>query len=685
MNSAYIEYNGKVCIQATTLWEHNIATSDQWKKWCFKAKSQNYITRPGGNGRSALIELLAIPTNYRETIVSKFGNPAQQFNALEEYFVMDSNARQYYDQYRHAVTGKALEPYQVSRYTTNASVLIALYKLREARSFLTKRMGNPKRDLKPGLAADSIAFNEVLKNKYNGLQHSLPKHPRKLSEKITEFMAGGSPNFETLIDGRAQNQNAQVVTPEMIDLWNAMFAGQRHKPTHYEVSHKYQVFLLGKLEIVNPETGELYDPKAECYKPVSDRSVFNYLSEWKNRTGVFKARSGNRKTYMDKFTPSARMLRPSVGAIISVDDFQPPFKWAKGGGNRMWFYAAQDLGSTAITTWVYGDSKEGIITDFYRQLLRNYESWGIKLPYELECEASLNSSFVNTFLANGVMFQKVRVIRNKPRSKRIERTLRDLRLTMARKHPAFVARPDAVDENYQSKAGEQIYISKEEIIEFELRCIEIWNNEEHPDQDIYPKMSRWDVFLKHQNANLKPTNYVGALPHLGNYTRTSMNMGRVRLQGIDRVAGVNGAVALGENLLRIMNEIEGQEVDVYYLDNLDGQVVKSLVFNTAGRFICELLDDLPFHRSELDQTDRCRKNMELYFAYENTVESHAKRIAKTVKKVELVETETHTGSFVMPGLKRYETPETDTEILPDLNPVEMDVVPVKQKDFFDRF
>ncbi|MDB5284057.1 MAG: hypothetical protein JWO06_3132, partial [Bacteroidota bacterium] len=84
---------------------------------------------------------------------------------------------------------------------------------------------------------------------------------------------------------------------------------------------------------------------------------------------------------MGKYIPYGSMERPAyAGSIISVDDRQPPFKWGEGAGNRMWFYMAQDLGSTAFTTWVYCDTKEVIIFLFYRQMFRNYAAWGLSLP-----------------------------------------------------------------------------------------------------------------------------------------------------------------------------------------------------------------------------------------------------------------------------------------------------------------
>ena len=60
-------------------------------------------------------------------------------------------------------------------------------------------------------------------------------------------------------------------------------------------------------------------------------------------------------------------------------------------------YLGVDLGSEAIVTWVYGTSKEGIILDFYRQMVRNYAMWGLPLPAEIECESNLNADYRDGF------------------------------------------------------------------------------------------------------------------------------------------------------------------------------------------------------------------------------------------------------------------------------------------------
>ncbi|OJV30479.1 MAG: hypothetical protein BGO32_08790 [Bacteroidetes bacterium 37-13] len=683
MNTAYIEFDGKLCVAACAVKEKGIVEQWRWDEWVKNAKKFGFKTRPGGNGRPSLIELNAIPQQHRERIIETLGNPAKEFNALEEFFTMDAAARAFYDKFRHT-NGKSLEPFQISKYTINASVLNALAALRTNRETMTKRLGNPRRDLTAGLAADCADFNNVLKLKHNGLQHNLPKNARKLNDKLNRYIREG---YNCLIDGRANNTNAQVVTREMIQLWNDIFAGQRKKPTHFEVSAKYNAFLSGKIEIVNGETGELHNPKAECYKKISESSVYNYLSDWDNRIVTHLKRAGDRQKYMGKYIPHASMEQPAYsGSIISVDDRQPPYKWGEGAGNRMWFYMAQDLGSQAFTAWVHGDTKDGIIIEFYRQLVRNYTAWGLNMPNEIECESSLNSSFAQTFLSAGAMFQAVHIIPNMARSKRIERTFGELRNNHERQYEEFMARPHAKAEHLQSKPGEIKYLPKDAIVERELKMIEDWNNQLHPNQQLHPGMSRWDVLMDKQHPDLKPTNWHGILPHLGYCTKSSMALGRIMLQGKQRVIGFESQVALGDTLLNVMSEIEGEEVQVFWLDDNEGKVLKAHVHNMEGRFICELLDELPFHRAKLEQTDRCRENERLTAAYRATVEGYAHRMGKAINQTIIIENEQPKSKrFSIAGIERRTVEEpVDAEIIETIEHKET-TVKTTSKSLYDRF
>lgn len=184
-----------------------------------------------------------------------------------------------------------------------------------------------------------------------------------------------------------------------------MFAHQSWKPDMAEVFRQYDAFLAGYVEIVNVETGEVFDPKE--YGKISQRTVSGFLSSWESGVATSRKRTGNRQIRLGMYVPFETLEHPQwAGSIISVDDRQPPFFYAEG--KRVWFYCGVDLGSEAITAWVYGKDKEGIISEFYRQMVRNYSRWGMPLPYEVECESNLNSGFSDTFLKAGAMFKTVR-------------------------------------------------------------------------------------------------------------------------------------------------------------------------------------------------------------------------------------------------------------------------------------
>lgn len=606
-----------------------------------------------GEGNEVLLRFDALPQEWRAALVAKFGEPKQLSNALEEHFEMSGTYRMYFDTYTHPVTLAKLTPEQVTKYTVQASMLDAVSKLKVARELQRRRLGGSSRGIVRTLMADAEAFQAILSLRY-GVQHSLPKSERHFKERMRMWAKMGP---ESVVDGRIGNDNAQRVTPLMEQLWNDMYSGQKHKPYYLDVARDYRAFLEGKKDVLNIETGELYDRTSADFREVDDKSVINYLTKWKSRVATHSKRSGNRQRFMVQNIPHAKLMRPNyAGSIVSVDDRQPPFKYAAGGGNRMWSYLAQDLGSDAITTWVFGESKEGIILEFYRQMVRNYVQWGLRLPDALECESSLNSSYRDSFLAPGAMFRNVRIIANDARSKRIERTFGTLRYQHEKHQDAFIPRVTAKNEANQERPGKEEYMTQDAIINIEMKMIADWNNALHPDQHLHEGLTRWDVFLDKQHPQLAPINWNGILPSLGHRTLTSMSLGRIKLQHKMRVVSLDGQnVALGDELIRVMERIEGEQVQVYWLDGNDGEVLHAVVHDMSGRPICSLLDDLPYHRAPIEQGDQCRTNMSLTAAYRETVDGYIRRTVKRLSGTMVIENKVMQPSqrFQMPGLLRF--------------------------------
>ena len=434
--------------------------------------------------------------------------------------------------------------------------------------------------------------------------HNLPSHPTRFKEALNKFENVFKYNDKLYhynylsvikdVEGNRKN-NSLKVDEKVLMILNGLFATQSYKPTATEIYRNYSAFLSGYAEVYNEDTGEIYKPNE--FPNISESTVKLYISKWENAVATHKKRSGDRQNFINKYIPHHQLERPKFsGSIISIDDRNPPFKDLTG--KRVWFYNGIDLASECFTVFVYGKTKEGIIIEFYRQMLRNYTEWGLNIPYELEAESSLNSSFTNTFLQNGYMFENVRIESNNARGKRIERYYKSLRYDVEKKREGWLARPNARLEANQVSQNKITAIPYDEIIENCIEDIYEWNNSPHSKD---PSKTRWEYLLEMQNPELKPTNWKAILPYLGYKTPTSCNTGYINLQGKKRAIGLDNQICLGSSLINIMKIIEGKDIDVYWLDDNSGSVMKALAYY-QGRFICEVQEMPKYNRAILERT-----------------------------------------------------------------------------------
>ncbi|KAB2918720.1 MAG: hypothetical protein F9K23_00870 [Bacteroidetes bacterium] len=636
-----------------------------------------------GYGNEALVRFNALTNEEQQVLVQKWGSPKQTAHPLQAHYELDGAARAHYDRYVFD-DGQFIKEEQKLRYTVNASVLNALAKVKAKRLTERKKKHGSTR-IWDTLIKDVHTFNEVLREKY-GYVHSLPNSD-KLRHKLNDYLKNG---YDTLIPGYHKNSNAQLATPLMIELWTNIYAGQKgKKPNYTEVWATYNRFLQGQLDIINNATKTPYDYNHPDFKVVSDKTVYRYQTMWEVNIGATSKREGNDQVFK-KMVPHHQRYRPMfAGTLISVDDRQPKFEYAPG--KRIWAYMGIDVGSTAFTTWVFGASKKGIITEFYKEMCRAYERYGKHLPYEMEGERSLNSSFETTFLQNGAMFQRVRIEANNARGKVIERYFRDFALMMERQVPGFKARPFARTDAHRPGREKQIYYTQQEIVQIVLRAIKDWNNMPHPNQELHPAMTRWDVFNKKQHPELEkyPTNWAGLLPHLGKVVETSMEAGYIRLQHKQRKVGFDGKVAIGTDLINIMRQIEGKKVLVRWLDDAKGNVLKALVYTPDNKLVCELINETAYNHGALERTAADDEVLIINSAYQNTVTAFYKTAAKRIDSVTIIDNEPLTGSFDIPELQTYHFEDTEAEELPLFDEEEqMAFVPANntlKTDFISRF
>lgn len=607
----------------------------------------------GGNGRQLLIAFDSLP----EHIQNGLGDPRKVSHILERFYKVDSEAVSFFATYQFD-DGTYLDVKYQERYIINASVLKAVIALRSARIDARKAMGGNLIGLNASLCSDAASFQKTLKVKHN-VTHTLPENERRFKDALKAFEKEG---YGSLISRKHKNQNTRKVTDITLDLLRSMFAGMYTKPTATQVYRDYGAFLSGHLEVINNETGEVYDPVG--FKKLSTQTVTNYMAQWSVRIGTHAARSGNRQQYMQDYKPYHSLDKPKfAGSIISIDDRQPPFKMLDG--KRVWFYNAYDIASECFTCWVYGKSKEGIIRDFYQQLIRNYAEWGFHLPAELECESSLNSSFKDTFLKEGSMFQHVRIEANNARGKYIERVFGTLRYQYEKNEIGWLARPNSLKESNQVGPKEVKELPYDQIVEIALRNIEDWNNQPHT---IHKDKSRWEVFCEMQNPYLKETNYQSILPHIGYHTATSVHVGILKLQRKEFLLGRNGQICTGESLIKLMQVVEGRDVDVYWLDDNDGNVLKAVVF-IGNLFICEAIAKPTYNRAKIEQTPADELKRELMSKYVATIEAYGRRQKHSIERITIIDnTPALKKTFVMRGLKQSDSikERVEPEILEDI-------------------
>lgn len=598
----------------------------------------------GGNGRELLVVFDSLPKKYQQLI----GDPRKADHILSNYYKVEKETVDFYTTFQFE-DGEYLSDDAQDKHITNATILKACIALENDRRTERLNKTGSMRNLTKSVFNDYLSFRALKEDKSpETFKCTLPQHyNRWLPDAFKAFKVG---KYEGIIKRYKSNTNAQKVRANKEEkLFNDLFATQNHKPYASEINQQYDAFLNGYTEIINESTGEVYNPKD--YRAVSERTVKTYLAKWENEIGNLAKRSGNRQELMGKFSPYHSFERPQfAGSLLSIDDRQPPFEYEKG--KRMWFYNGIDLASEAFTCFVWGKSKEGIILEFYRQMVRNYHHWGLNLPDGLECESSLNSSYKDTFLREGYMFQNVRIEANNARGKKVERYFGKLRYEIEKKHTGWLARPFAKSEANQPSALNKTIIPYPQLVEQGINDIETWNNMPHSQ---FPEKTRWEYFMDNQNPDLQPTNYRAILPFLGFKTETSCKVGIIQLQSKEWILGDNGTIATGEGLIRLMQKIEGYNIDVYWLDDLEGNVMKAYVY-VGDQYICEAIAKPLPNRAAIERTPVDKAQMEAFARYKATIDAYQKQRKNQLEPVAVINERPRTlnSKFVAPQFYRKE-------------------------------
>lgn len=588
-------------VHPSTLSEEELApimSIPNYKKLAAKEKI-NVVRSGRGLGGYVLVEIATMPLRFQERIKLKYGDMKEDVirNWLGSHYHIDAKAREFYTRFRFD-NGDALPPEHIQEYTVNASVIEAVMRAMEDVTF--KRKAMKAGPVNWGELAGAISYYQA------EFGHTLPVSSNRFKKRVNDFKANG---YESLISRKFMNQNRRKVTYDIERLLLSIDA-QPEQPFNTTVWEQYNLFVQGELELYDPETGEVLNPADFTDKDgnplvLSPATVANYLNNPKN-----KALRG--KLHMSQWDFN-NAYRPyhlrSIGEYslskVSLDDRDLPRPMKDG--NRVKAYYAYDVVSGAVVGYAYNRYKTTeLFLDCMRNMFQTLDRNGMYIPAELEVEHHLVSDFADGLMQAGTVFPLIRWCNpGNSREKRAEHKNREKKYGVEKRTQVGIGRWYAKLEANRPKE-EKVYDEKnntykvktysyEELVADDIRAIETFNAQPHPNQKRYPGMSRWDVLCAHQNPNLAPWDKAVLYRFIGQHTETT-----IRQNTYCTVMYNQYGLPSPEIIEKL--EPRNYKVDAYYLPDADGTINEVYIYQN-GRYIATCKPVARYNENTAEQTE----------------------------------------------------------------------------------
>ena len=588
-------------VHPSTLSEEELApimSIPNYKKLAAKEKI-NVVRSGRGLGGYVLVEIATMPLRFQERIKLKYGDMKEDVirKWLGSHYHIDAKAREFYTRFRFD-NGDTLPPEHIQEYTVNASVIEAVMRAMEDATFMRKAMkAGP---VNWGELAGAISYYQA------EFGHTLPVSSNRFKKRVNDFKANG---YESLISRKFMNQNRRKVTYDIERLLLSIDA-QPEQPFNTTVWEQYNLFVQGELELYDPETGEVLNPADFTDKDgnplvLSPATVANYLNNPKN-----KALRG--KLHMSQWDFN-NAYRPyhlrSIGEYslskVSLDDRDLPRPMKDG--NRVKAYYAYDVVSGAVVGYAYNRYKTTeLFLDCMRNMFQTLDRNGMYIPAELEVEHHLVSDFADGLMQAGTVFPLIRWCNpGNSREKRAEHKNREKKYGVEKRTQVGIGRWYAKLEANRPKE-EKVYDEKnntykvktysyEELVADDIRAIETFNAQPHPNQKRYPGMSRWDVLCAHQNPNLAPWDKAVLYRFIGQHTETT-----IRQNTYCTVMYNQYGLPSPEIIEKL--EPRNYKVDAYYLPDADGTINEVYIYQN-GRYIATCKPVARYNENTAEQTE----------------------------------------------------------------------------------
>lgn len=588
-------------VHPSTLSEEELApilSVPNYKK--LAAKKEINVVRPGkGLGSYALVEIATMPLRFQERIKLKYGDMKEDVirNWLGSHYHIDAKARDFYTRFRFD-NGDTLPPEHIQEYTVNASVIEAVMRAMEDATFMRKAMkAGP---VNWGELAGAISYYQA------EFGHTLPVSSNRFKKRVNDFKAN---SYESLISRKFMNQNRRKVTYDIERLLLSIDA-QPEQPFNTTVWEQYNMFVQGDLELYDPETGEVLNPADFTDKDgnplvLSPATVANYLNNPKNKALRAKLHM-SQWDFNNAYRPyHLRSIGEFSLSKVSLDDRDLPRPMKDG--NRVKAYYAYDVVSGAVVGYAYNRYKTTeLFLDCMRNMFQTLDRNGMYIPAELEVEHHLVSDFADGLMQAGTVFPLIRWCNpGNSREKRAEHKNREKKYGVEKRTQVGIGRWWAKLEANRPKE-EKVYDEKnntykvkaysyEELVADDIRAIQTFNAQPHPNQKRYPGMSRWDVLCAHQNPNLAPWDKAVLYRFIGQHTETT-----IRQNTYCTVMYNQYGLPSPEIIEKL--EPRNYKVDAYYLPDADGTINEVYIYQN-GRYIATCKPVARYNENTAEQTE----------------------------------------------------------------------------------